>query len=540
MAYITENLQIIMDNRLAIKQAIIDKGGNVGDLTTYANAIRNLPAGDSDGGSSGGSSSGKGDVTLYDYDGTVLHSFSKDEFLALNELPSLPTQPGLTCQGWNYDITNAKTYVEEYGKLDIGATYITDDGKTRLYIKIAAEGRMTVPLYFSQTVANGVTIDWGDGSATQTLSGTGNINTSHTYANIGDYCIALTVLSGCTLELGHDSSSYCVMGSTDNNGRVYCNMLQKVEIGTGVTNIRQYSFYSCYSLASVVIPNSVTSIGGDYSFYSCYSLASVVIPNSVTSIGSNAFYNCCNLASVVIPNSVTSIGSQAFIYCYSLATVVIPNSVTSIGTYAFNSCYSLASVVIPNSVTSIGSNAFYSCYSLASVVIPNSVTSIGSNSFNGCYSLASVVIPNSVKSIGGNAFYSCYPLASVVIPNSVTSIGSQAFYSCYSLASVVIPNSVKSIGTYAFYNCRSLASVVIPNSVTSIGNYTFNGCYGMAFYDFSNHTGVPTLANTNAFSGIPSDCKIIVPDGLYDAWIAATNWSTYATKIIKKSDWDAL
>jgi hypothetical protein len=62
----------------------------------------------------------------------------------------------------------------------------------------------------------------------------------------------------------------------------------------------------------------------------------------------------------------------------------------------------------------------------------------------------------------------------------------------------------------------------------------------MAYYDFSTHTSVPTLSNTNAFQNIPTDCKIIVPDNLYDTWIAATNWSTYSSNIIKKSDWDAL
>ena len=300
MSTITENLQIIKNSTLAMKQAIIDKGETInGDITTWANSIANIPSG-----GSGGSSSSKGDVTFYDYDGTILHSFSKDEFLALNELPPLPVHPGLTCQGWNYDLVKGMEYVGQYGKLDIGATYITDDGKTRLYIKIAAEGRMAVPLYFSQTVANGVTIDWGDGSATQTLSGTGNKNTTHTYANIGDYCITLTVTSGCTLKLGHISTSYCVMGSTSSAGIVYCNMLQKVEIGTGVTSISSYAFYNCSSLSSVVIPNSVTSIGG-YAFYYCYSLSSVVISSSVTSIGTYAFYNCSSLSSVVIPNSVT-------------------------------------------------------------------------------------------------------------------------------------------------------------------------------------------------------------------------------------------
>jgi hypothetical protein len=485
MATINENLQFIKNSAIDIKQAIINKGGVIdGNIGSWASAINNIPSG-----GGGGSSSGKGDVTFYDYDGTILHSFSKDEFLALNELPSLPIQPGLTCQGWNYDITNAKTYVEEYGKLDIGATYITDDGKTRLYIKIAADGRMTVPLYFSQTKANGVTIDWGDGSATQTLSGTGNKNTSHTYTSIGDYCITLTVASGCTLGLGNNSSSYCVMGSTGNNGKVYCNMLQKVEIGAGITSIGNYAFHYCYSLSSIVIPNSVTSIV-NYAFRDCYSLSSVTIPKSVTSIGDHAFYKC----------------------------------------------YSLSSIVIPNSVTRIGSNEFYNCYSLSSIVIPNSVTRIGDKAFYNCYSLSSIVIPNSVTSIVNYAFYYCYSLSSVVIPNSVTSIGDSAFQNCCSLSSVVIPNSVTSIGSYAFCFCYSLSSVMIPKSVTSIGSYAFQNCYGVAFFDFSNHTSVPTLSSTNAFSSIPSDCKIIVPDNLYNTWIAATNWSTYASYIVKASE----
>ena len=138
----------------------------------FSSEIASIPTG------GGSATASKSSVNFYDYDGTLLHSYSKDEFLALSALPDLPTREGLTCQGWNYTLAKAKEYVTSYDILDIGATYITDDGKTRLYIKIAANGRMNVPLYFSQTVANGVTIDWGDGSATQTLTGTGNKNTT--------------------------------------------------------------------------------------------------------------------------------------------------------------------------------------------------------------------------------------------------------------------------------------------------------------------------------------------------------------------------
>lgn len=389
-------------------------------------------------------------------------------------------------QDFSSEIANIST-----GGGDTPDIPVVGDGKTYLYIKIAAPGRMTVPLYFSQTVSNGVTIDWGDGSETQTLSGTGNKNTTHIYAEIGEYTISLNPSSGCTLRLGHNSSSYCVMGSANSSNKAYCNMLQAVEIGINVTSISNYAFNYCYSLSSVVIPDGVTSIGD------------------------NAFSSCNSLLSIVIPDSVTSIGDSAFNGCSSLSSVVIPNGITHINNYTFSGCYSLLNVVIPNSVTSIGNSVFSSCYSLASVVIPNGVTSIGDSAFNGCESLASIAIPD-----------------------GLTSIGSSVLNGCESLASVVIPDGVVSIGNYAFRYCYSLSSLIIPESVTSIGNNAFNSCQSIAFYDFSQCVSVPTLGGTSVFSGITSDCKIIVPDALYDTWIAATNWSTHAAKIVKASEFN--
>ena len=174
-----------------------------------------------------------------------------------------------------------------------------DDGKTRLYITVPANSmpdrdppRNQVPLYIRQSVAGGVTIDWGDDSPTETLDGTGNVNTTHTYENAGDYVISLDPEDGCELGLGIGSNGYCVMGRTSSNGQVYCNMLHRAVIGSrGVTSIGVNAFRTCYSLASVAIPDGVTSII-DYAFDSCYSLASVTIPDGVTSIGVNAFRSC--------------------------------------------------------------------------------------------------------------------------------------------------------------------------------------------------------------------------------------------------------
>ena len=175
--------------------------------------------------------------------------------------------------------------------------YITDNGATRLRIRIATVGRMTVPLYIGQTVANGVSIDWGDGSAAETLAGTGNVNTSHTYAETGDYVISLVPQEGCILSFGNGSSSNCVMGSTGDKGKVYCNMLQEVSIGKNVTSIGNSVFYSCYSLASITIPDGVTSIAGSafarcfgmryYDFSACTSIPALSNSNAFRSIPSD-------------------------------------------------------------------------------------------------------------------------------------------------------------------------------------------------------------------------------------------------------------
>ena len=334
-----------------------------------------------------------------------------------------------------------------------------------------------------------------------------------------------------------------------------CSSLISVVIGDSVTSIGDRAFYDCDSLqfnvydnvkylaskandyfaviegvnsnlSSITIHNDAKVIAG-WAFYYYSRLTSVVIGDSVTSIGSSAFGGCSSLTEITLPfvgatkdgksnphfgyifgasssswnssyipttlKKVTitggSIGSSAFNDCRSLTNVVIGDSVTTIGDWAFNYCRSLTSVVIPDSVTVIGEHAFYNCDSLTSVVIPDSVTSIGNKAFNGCSSLVSITVDeNNVnyKDIEGNLYSKDgttliqYTIGktdtSFIIPNSVTSIGDNAFFSCDSLTSVVIPDSVTSIGSSAFYHCNSLKSVVMGNGVTSIGNDAFYNC----------------------------------------------------------------
>lgn len=77
-----------------------------------------------------------------------------------------------------------------------------------------------------------------------------------------------------------------------------------------------------------------------------------------------------------------------------------------------------------------------------------------------------------------------------------------------------------------------MTSVTIGNSVTNIGQMAFYDCTNLTEIDFSTHTTVPTLNSTTAFDNTSANLAIKVPSTLLDEWKAATNWSTYADKIM--------
>lgn len=195
----------------------------------------------------------------------------------------------------------------------------------------------------------------------------------------------------------------------------------------------------------------------------------------------SAFSMCNFLTSIIVPNSVTSIGEGAFSGCILLFNIIIPNSVTSIGDWAFMDSNALSHIVISNSVTSIGDGTFYGCSSLTNIVIPDSVTSIGDYAFEGCASLSDIVVPDSVTSIGSNSFRGCRSLSNIVIPDNVTSIGSNAFRDCSSLSNIVISDSVTNIGDWAFVNCNKLPYNLKQELISRFGDELFNDPFALLY-----------------------------------------------------------
>ena len=204
----------------------------------------------------------------------------------------------------------------------------------------------------------------------------------------------------------------------------------------------------------------------------------------------------------------------------------------STGADARNRVYQNAvrAIYCASTVTSIAAYGLAYCYSLSSISFSNTMRGINNHAFNYCYSLSNISIPDSVTSIDTYTyiFSNCTSLSSISIPDGVTSIGSNAFNNCYSLSSISIPDSVTSIDTNVFRNCQSLSSISIPDGVTSIGNYVFQMCYGLGEIHFTSATP-PTVSASNAFTNVPTDCKIYVPTGSLAAYTSATNYPSSST-----------
>ena len=425
--------KVVVDGKLVSQTAKPDEiteNGTI-DTTTYDSVTVNV--------SGGGGSVGSADVNFYDYDGTIVNSYTAAEFADLSALPENPTHEGLTAQGWNWSLADAQAYVADYGLLNLGQMYITDDSKTRIYISLH-DGRLSPYLGLTGIEAGTtVTIDWGDGSNTESVSlETSTVYTPHIYATEGKFVITVNVNSGRIKFTGNSSSwgniLICSASPNSDRDRVYLCAIEKIELGSSVASIENYAFRGCTLLKSITIPNSVTSIG-DYALYQCYTLQSVIIPNTVTSIGTYAIYQCYALQSVIMPNTITSIGTNAFTGCSTLQSVIIPNSVISIGSRAFSSCSTLQNVVIPNTVTSIGEYTFSSCSTLQSVILPNSVTQIAANTFQYCQGLHSIIIPNSVTQIG-QAFSDCMGMGFIKFESNTPPTVS----SSYAFGADTIPN----------------------------------------------------------------------------------------------------
>ena len=295
------------------------------------------------------------------------------------------------------------------------------------------------------------------------------------------------------LDWGIKASAISSSGQCGPNVTYTYNSSTKELVISGEGPMIDYQYESAspfyYSdIKSVVIEDGVTTIG-DWSFYNCYSLASVILPESITSIASSAFFNTGYYNnSLNWENNVLYIGKYLIKANTSLSgSYVIKEGTKLIADYAFASCTYLETIKIPESVNFIGveilkNTAWFNYRDKGLIVLDG-----WAYGYKGSDENVTITFDETVKNITDEAFKNRSNVVAFevdadnpyllsengvlftkdkteliaaiannigseyAIPDTVEIIHSDAFYNCNSLWKITIPASVKSIGTDAFY-----------------------------------------------------------------------------------------
>lgn len=326
------------------------------------------------------------DINFWDYDGTLLYSWTLAELATKTELPPLPSHDGLICQGWNWTLQDIKDAGRE---LDIGALYITDDGKTRLYVDVDTETWNDFILSYWQSSKNAVTVNWGDGSAEEVGPTSGWITLRHVYGSSGAYMITLAISGGATILFNHPISD-----GDDEHSRARNSMLTKVELGANV-KISYFAFGLATRMQTLTAPMG-TIFDGSRILEQCTALSAFIAPSVLPA--TQIFYND---ASIRVVSTV-----KGTVMGFSFANTAITR--LNCDLTDANQAQALERVHI-NAVNGRVGN-FSSCRALLEVTIPADATTFVAAAFQGDSSLRRVTCLGDIASVPAQVFQRCYPL----------------------------------------------------------------------------------------------------------------------------------
>lgn len=350
------------------------------------------------GGGGGGTAVSPKDINFYDYDGTCVAAWSLSELAGKTALPDYPTHEGLTCQGWNWTLADLKA---ENAKMNVGAMYITTDGKTKLRI-VLPEQRKTLRL--GLCVNGTAVIDWGDGSETASLQGT-NLNTvlytaAHSYSASGAYTISIAVTGSARIP----ANQYVFTGAASESGgtaAVLRSILTGVHFGSNMT-CTQNSFLNFANLEHITVPSTPVGIQSNSAIQNCAKLRQITYAPGITEI----FYSNAQGASIAIVclnNGVENLAESCFSNASNMS-VTFPKSVVRTWAHVIRANNTIKEIAIPGQNGATGMNACYSCKVLERITVGSGVTKILSNFASECPSLLTVVCLGNLVSIANSSF----------------------------------------------------------------------------------------------------------------------------------------
>lgn len=217
------------------------------------------------------------------------------------------------------------------------------------------------------------------------------------------------------------------------------------------------------------------------------------------------------------------------VYAYSVKKIEIGSNIGA-STYAFYGLNAMRTITSP--VRLDGGFAFSGCSALKALVVPrDSDGTPPSNYMRSCSAMRFISFGGNIRGYSTSCLSGCSALEFCTLPYnnlSYTTISGSLLSSCTSLKRLAIPSNYTEVITSGLSGCQTLAGIVFPATMTDIGATALQNCYGLGFIEFKS-VNPPTVANANAFTGLPTDCEIRVPAAALNAYKTATNYPNPTT-----------
>ena len=217
-------------------------------------------------------------------------------------------------------------------------------------------------------------------------SGDGETITGYTIrSDAFDLCKDLTAINVLQDNAGYSSQNGVLYNKTGTTlVRVPMGMEGEYVMPDTCRNVESTAFYNCENLTAVTFSNSVTELGDADCLEGCYGLQKITVGSGVTEINTGMLDNAENLSEIVVANGNRYYASDdGLLYDKDVTELIylpwgkegeifIPDGVTSLGSLGLRENFWITSVSLPSSLTSIG-YGFYNCSGLEEIVFRGTV-----------------------------------------------------------------------------------------------------------------------------------------------------------------------
>jgi len=182
------------------------------------------------------------------------------------------------------------------------------------------------------------------------------------------------------------------------------------------------------------------------------------------------FQNCTALTSIVLPESIKTIGNMTFSGCSALVNLEVKwDNIERLCEGSVSGLKAISGDLVLPKLTQLDKGALRGCPNITSLTL-TAVTSIGQDALRQMTSLERVIISGGVKSFPSSSYgwdsgvmYGSTALKFADLPATVTSAPS-VFINCSKLETVIFRSvNPPTITTNTFSGCSALANIYVPD-----------------------------------------------------------------------------